>query len=179
MLISGTKIIDFDSVKKKLNLKIYLLGYQKNRWREFLSLPVIKKNSNLHFLKLAANNRCCLLTLPETHNEEIWYIQNSINIWIKNKLSLNALTTFIISFQPWARETMSIYFKKEQEALFILVCVVYLYLHAWKLIESTYIKEHRSATFVIRALQSHNSTAGKGRGATAHPLHRSLIQNHQ
>ena len=74
---------------------------------------------------------------------------------------------------------MSIYFKKEQEALFVLVCVVYLYLHAWKLIESTYIKEHRSATFVMRALQSHNGTAGKGRGATPHPPHRSLIQTHQ
>lgn len=31
VLILGTKIIDFHSVKKKLNLKIYLLGYQKNR----------------------------------------------------------------------------------------------------------------------------------------------------
>lgn len=117
----------------------------------FLSLFATKKKIKLAFSKTC---RSCLLTFPDSQWRNLVYTELNQHL---NKQTLPKCSDQLYNqFSTLSLETMSVYFKKEQEDLFVSVCVFYLYVYAWELIESTYIKEHRRVPFLLRALHGCN-----------------------
>ena len=131
---------------------MYLICYQKKGWIGFLSLFAIKKKNQTCIFKTC---RSCLLTFPDSQWRNLVYTE--LNQHLNKQQTLPKCSDQLCNqFSTLSLETMSVYFKKEQKDLFILVFVFYLYVYAWELIESTYIKEHRSVPFLIRVLHSLN-----------------------
>lgn len=154
VVISGTKITDFDSVKKKFQSEnVPNRSPEKQIKRVSFSFLIIKK-SNLHFLKLAANNRCCCSLCQTLTMEKFSTYRTKINIWIKNKTLPKCSDQLYNQYSTLNQETMTIsYIKKRQGDLFASVCVLRVFACVG-IMESTHIKEHRIATFVIKALHS-------------------------